>query len=79
MVVRFVCTTDNKKDYYKIKEKIVFSRATIMREKIRDLKDEYFAEFEIISQGRFLYRDLKESKLCRHMRLDPNIVDNEED
>ena len=78
MVVRFVCSTDDKQKYHKIKEKIFFSRATIMREKIRDLKDEYFAEFEIISQGRFLYRDLKESNLCRHLRLDPNLVDDEE-
>lgn len=78
MVVRFVCTTDDKQKYHKIKEKIFFSRATIMREKIRDLKDEYFAEFEIITQGRFLYRDLKESGLCNHLRLDPNLVDDEE-
>lgn len=78
MVVRFVCTTDNKADYYKIKEKIFRTGSTIMREKIRDLKSEYFAEFEIISEGRFLYRDLKESNLCRHMRLDPNLIDNEE-
>ena len=49
-----------------------------MREKIRELKDEYFAEFEIITEGRYLYRDLKESGLCNHLRLDPNIVDTEE-
>ena len=78
MVVRFVCTTDNKADYYKIKEKIFHTGSTIMREKIRELKDEYFAEFEIMSHGRFLYRDLKESNLCKHLRLDPNLVDDEE-
>ena len=79
MVVRFVCSTDNKADYYKIKEKIFHTNATIMREKIRELKDEYFAEFEIMSYGRTLYRDLKESKVCKYMRLDPNLVDEEED
>ena len=78
MVVRFVCTTDDKQKYHKIKEKVFFSRATIKREKIRELKDEYFAEFEIITEGRYLYRDLKESGLCNHLRLDPNIVDTEE-
>jgi len=78
MVVRFVCTTDDKQKYHKIKEKIFFTRSTIMREKIRELKDEYFAEFEVLSHGRFLYRDLKESDLCKHLRLDPNLVDDEE-
>jgi hypothetical protein len=49
-----------------------------MREKIRELKDEYFAEFEVVSSGRFLYRDLKESGLCKHLRLDPNLTEDEE-
>ena len=78
MVVRFVCSTDDKQKYHKIKEKIFFSRATIMREKIREMKDEYFAELEVVSYGRFLYRDLKESGLCKHLRLDPNLVEDEE-
>jgi len=78
MVVRFVCTTDTKQKYYEIKQKIFHARATIMREKIRELKDEYFAEFEIVSFGRTLYLELKESGLCNHLRLDPNIVDTEE-
>ena len=78
MVVRFVCTTDTKQKYYEIKQKIFHARATIMREKIRELKDEYFAEFEIASYGRTLYRELKESDLCNHLRLDPNIIDIEE-
>lgn len=78
MVVRFVCSTDDKQKYHKIKEKIFFSRATIMREKIREMKDEYFAELEVVSYGRFLYRDLKESGLCKHLRLDPNLVEDED-
>ena len=52
MVVRFVCTTDTKQKYYEIKQKIFHTRSTIMREKIREMKDEYFAEFEIVSYGR---------------------------
>lgn len=78
MVVKFVCSTDDKQKYHKIKEKIFFSRATVMREKIREMRDEYFAELEIISEGRFLYRDIKESGLCNHLRLDPNIIDTDE-
>lgn len=78
MVVRFVCTTDTKQKYYEIKQKIFHARATIIREKIREMKDEYFAEFEIVSYGRTLYRELKDSSLCNHLRLDPNIVDTEE-
>ena len=78
MVVRFVCTTNTKQKYYEIKQKIFHARATIMREKIRELKDEYFAEFEIASYGRTLYRELKESDLCNHLRLDPNMIDTEE-
>ena len=78
MVVRFVCTTDTKQKYYEIKQKIFHTRSTIMREKIREMKDEYFAEFEIVSYGRTLYRELKDSDLCKHLRLDPNIVDTEE-
>ena len=78
MVVRFVCTTDTKQKYYEIKQKIFHARATIMREKIREMKDEYFAEFEIVSYGRTLYRELKDSDLCKNLRLDPNIVDTEE-
>ena len=78
MVVKFVCTTDDKQKYHKIKELIFFSRSTIMREKIRERRDEYFAECEVISYGRFLYREIKASGLCNHLRLDPNLVDDEE-
>jgi hypothetical protein len=46
-----------------------------MREKVRELKDEFFAEFEIMAFGRTLYRDLKDGGLCKHLRLDPNLVD----
>lgn len=78
MTIRFVCTTDDKQNYHKIKAKIFHTQATIMRERVRELKDEYFAEFEIMSFGRTLYRDLKDSGLCKHLRLDPNLVDDEE-
>ena len=75
MTIRFVCSTDNKQKYHKIKEKIFHTRSTIMREKVRELRDEFFAEFEIMAFGRTLYRDLKDSGLCKHLRLDPSLVD----
>lgn len=75
MTIRFVCTTDDKQKYHKIKEKIFHTRSTIMREKVRELRDEFFAEFEIMAFGRTLYRDLKDSGLCKHLRLDPKLVD----
>ena len=61
MTIRFVCSTDDKQKYYKIKEKIFHTQSTIMREKVRELKDEFFAEFEIMSFGRTLYRYLKDN------------------
>jgi len=75
MIIRFVCTTDDKQKYYKIKERIFQTQSTIMREKVRELKDEFFAEFEIMAFGRTLYRYLKDNGLCKHLRLDPNLVD----
>jgi len=75
MTIRFVCSTDDKQKYHKIKEKIFHTRSTIMREKVRELRDEFFAEFEIMAFGRTLYRDLKDSGLCKHLRLDPSLVD----
>jgi hypothetical protein len=69
MVVKFNCTTDNKKDYYEIRKKVSFHRATPIRERQRDLKDEFFCELEVLSHGGSLYRELKESGLCRTIVL----------
>ena len=69
MVVKFNCTTDNKKDYYEIRKKISFHRATPIRERQRDLKDEFFCELDVLSHGRSLYRELKDSGLCKTIVL----------
>ena len=69
MVVKFILTTADKKDYYEIQRKVNFHRATVVREKIRDLLDEYHCELEILSHGRSLYRELKESELCKTIHL----------
>ncbi len=69
MVVKFTCTSDNKQDYYEIQRKINFHRATMIRERQRDLLDEFFCEMDVLSHGRSLYRELKESGLCRTIML----------
>jgi hypothetical protein len=77
MIVKFLCTTDDKKNYYVIKSKINFNRATIIREKVRDLKNDFFTEIEIISHGRTLYRDLKQSGICKNLFLRSKLEDED--
>lgn len=76
MLVKFFCNTDNKKDYYTIKSKVTFNRATIMRERVRDLKDDFYAEFDLLSVGRTLYRDLKQSGVCKKIFLKPGFEED---
>ncbi len=73
MVVKFVLTTDDKQKYYAIQKRIYFSNATITRETVRELKDEFHAEMEVMSFGRYLFLEIKESGNCKTLRLDPNI------
>jgi len=69
MIVKFYCTTANKPHYYKLKQKFNFQKAVLLRERVRDLKDDFHAEFEVVSQGRTLYRDVKQSGLCKNLQL----------
>jgi hypothetical protein len=69
MVVKFILTTVDKKDYYEIQRIINFHRATIVRERVRDLLDEFHCELEVLSHGRSLYRQLKDSGLCKTIQL----------
>ncbi|NBO36014.1 hypothetical protein EBU91_00480 [bacterium] len=78
MVVKFFCNTNNKKDYYQIKEKINHNRATVMREKVRDLRNDFYAEFVVISHGRFLFLDLKQSGFCQNLTLQSQTQNTEE-
>lgn len=71
-MVKFVCQVDNKKDYYEVKKRILFQKGTLIREHVRDLKHEFFAEFECLVHGRTLYLDLKESGICKTIGLIPN-------
>ena len=55
MVVKFVLTTDDKQKYHEIKRRIFFSNATITRETVRELKNDFHADLEVLSFGRYLF------------------------
>jgi hypothetical protein len=78
MIVKFLCTTDDKKNYYAIKAKINFNRATIIRERVRDLKNDFYTEIEVVSHGRTLYRDLKQSGLCKNLFLRSKLTEEDD-
>jgi hypothetical protein len=65
-------------DYYKLKQKFNFQKAVLLRERVRDLKDDFYAEFEVVSQGRTLYRDVKLSGLCKNLQLISGDVGEDE-
>ena len=73
MVVKFVLTTDDKQKYHELKRRIFFSNATITRETVRELKNDFHADLEVLSFGRYLFLEIKESGKCKTLRLDPNI------
>lgn len=62
-------TTVDKADYYEIQRVINFHRATVIRERVRDFLDEYHCELEVISHGRSLFRQLKDSGHCKTIQL----------
>ena len=78
MIVKFLCTTDDKKNYHAIKTKINFNRATIIRERVRDLKNDFYTEIEVVSHGRTLYRDLKQSGLCKNLFLRSKLTEGDD-
>lgn len=77
--IRFNLTVGSKASYYEVQNKINFQRAVVTRESSRDLKNEFFAELDVTSHGGTLYRDLKQSGLCKTITLYPDsILNNEE-
>lgn len=79
-VIRFNVTVDTKSAYYGVQQKINFHRAVVTREKTRELKAEFFADLDVTSHGSTLYRDLKNSGICKTLTLYPDSIlnDNEE-
>ncbi len=72
MIVKFYCTIDNKESYNSIKSKIVFQRGTILREIVRDLKNDFHVKLEVVTSGSFLYNDIEKSGLCKTLQLMPS-------
>jgi hypothetical protein len=49
-----------------------------MREKVRDLKNDFYAEFVVLAHGRFLFLDLKQSDLCQNLTLQSQTQNTDE-
>jgi hypothetical protein len=79
-VIKFNATVDTKSTYYQLHQKINFYRAVVTRENSRELKAEFFADLDVTSHGSTLYRDLKNSGICKTLTLYPDSIlnDNEE-
>ena len=71
-MIKFMCQVDTKENYYEVKRRILFQKGTLTREHVRDLKNDFFAEFECLVHGRTLYLDLKESGICKNIALIPS-------
>jgi hypothetical protein len=60
--IRFLCHFSDKSLYQQAMQKTFYSRGNVIREKIRDLKDDFHAEVEIGCHGSSLYKEL--SQMC---------------
>lgn len=69
--IRFLCVCRDKKTYAEVTQQTFFARGMIIREKVRDLKDEFYAEVEIGVHGSSLYKQLSESPLIQTSLLTP--------
>lgn len=58
--IRFLCHFRDKAAYQDALQKIFFAKGNVIREKVRDLKDEFHAEIEIGVHGSTLYKQLSE-------------------
>jgi hypothetical protein len=78
-IVKFIVYFDNKADYYFLKNEVFKARATLLREKVRELKDEFAGEAEIITEGSFLYKLIKQSEKYTRIYLLPGSAEVAED
>ena len=77
-IVKFIVYFDNKADYYYIKSEIFKAQAPLLREKVRELKDEFGGDIEIITEGSFLYKLIKQSERYTRIFLLPGSAEVEE-
>jgi hypothetical protein len=62
--IRFLCHFNDKKSYHEVIQKTFFARGNVIREKVKDLRDEFHAEVEIGVHGASLYREIVERDLA---------------
>jgi hypothetical protein len=74
-IVKFIVYFDNKADYYFIKNEVFKARATLLREKVRELKDEFAGEIEVLTPSSFLYKLIKQSKKYTRIYLLPGSAE----
>ena len=68
--VRFTCVTESKVHHETIRNLTFLAGGAILREKVRrDAGGEWEAEFEIVSEGGTLYRQVKEGGLASKINL----------
>lgn len=56
--IHFVCHFNNKIMHEEVRQKVRLAKGNIIREKVRDLKNEYYAEVEIGVHGASLYKEI---------------------
>lgn len=68
--LKFSCKTNDKKNHEEIKRKVYMSGGFIIRERImKETSSSFEGEFEIISEGGTLYREVKETPLCSSINI----------
>ncbi len=78
-IVKFIVYFDNKQDYHYIKGEIFKAKATLLREKVRELKDEFGGEIEVLTEGAYLYKLIKQSNRYTRIFLLPGSAEVPED
>lgn len=68
--VKFTCKTSSKRHHEEIRRKTYLAGGSILREKItKDTSSAFEGEFEIVSEGGTLFRDVKENGLAIYANL----------
>jgi len=58
--LHFICHFNNRQLHEEVKQKVYFAKGNIIRERVRDLKNEFYAEVEIGVPGASLYKEIVE-------------------
>lgn len=58
--IHFICHFNNRQLHEEVRQKVYFAKGNIIREKVRDLRHEFYAEMEIGVHGSSLYKEIVE-------------------